>query len=191
MFSSTALLMLLDRWQWHRRVPLPPPSLFPMGSLTPELKWISFLSSGDSGGTGLHRNIAEQLRNAELEPLHVLAEAARSLVPASHPTPPAWLYGSTGAGPLPSDLLPAKTGHRSCPWAAQSVLGSSLHWYTPSQGDQSWQYWAGMQSLAKCCCTARKAASTFCPGTFPGQAEDARSAFPDSHNRKSGRSKSI
>lgn len=76
-------------------------------------------------------------------------------------------------------------------WLLRSVFGSSLHCCTPSQGDQSWQHWAGMHRFTKCCCTVRKAASTFCPRTLPGQAGDARSAFPDSHNRKSGRSKSI
>lgn len=93
------------------------------------------------GAAGLRRNIAERLRNAELELLHVLVEAACSSVPASHPTPPAWLYGSAGAGPLPSDLLLAKTGCRSflsvvgpARSLLRSVVGSSLPQRTPFHG---------------------------------------------------------
>lgn len=45
-FGSAALLVRPDRWQWHRRAPLPP------GSLAPDPKCISFLISGASGGRG-------------------------------------------------------------------------------------------------------------------------------------------
>lgn len=75
------------------------------------------------------------------------------------------------------------------PRLLRSVFESSLLLVYPLPGGLELAAPAGMHRLTKCCCTARKAASTFYPRTFPDQAEDARSAFPDSHNRKSGRSK--
>lgn len=136
--GSAALLVLPDGGQWHRRVPLLPlPPLTP-GCLAPDPKCISFLVSGAVGAAGLRRNIAERLRNAELELLHVLVEAAHSPVPASHPAPPAWLYGPAGAGPLPSDSLLDKIRCRSylsitdcAPDLLRSMVGSSPHQGNP------------------------------------------------------------
>lgn len=140
-FSSAALLVLPDGWRWHRRAPPLPPSCCHQAPLLRTRNAFHSSSAEPVGAAGLHRNIAEQLRNAELEPLHVLAEAARSSIPASLPTPPVWLYGSAGAGPLPSDVLLTKIGCRSflsitdpAPSLLGSVGGSSLHQCTPFCG---------------------------------------------------------
>lgn len=118
-FGSTALLGLLAGWQWHSRPPPPPPSHC---RRAPSLRTRNAFHSSSAeavGAAGLRRNIAERLRNAELEPLHVLAEAARSSIPASLPAPPTWLYGSAGARPLPSDSLLAKIRCRSLLYLSQ------------------------------------------------------------------------
>lgn len=94
-------------------------------------------------------------------------------------------------GPCPLTRSWPKLDTDPAPRLLRSVFGNSLHWCTPSQGDWSWQRRAGVHRLTMSCCSARKAASTFYPRTFSGQAEDARSAFPDSHKRKLGRSKSV
>lgn len=94
-------------------------------------------------------------------------------------------------GPCPLTCCWPQLDTDPTPRLLRSVFGSSLHWCTPSQRYQSWQCRAGMRRLDKCCFTAKEGCQHVFPRTFPGQAEDATSAFPESHNRKSGRSKSI
>lgn len=140
-FSSAALLVLPDGRQWYRRVPPPPPSCCRQAPLLQTRNAFHSSSAEPVGAAGLRRNIAEQLRNVELELLHVLAEAARSSIPASLPTPPAWLYGSAETGPLPSDSLLAKIRCRRflsiadpIPSPLRYVVGSSRHRCTPFCG---------------------------------------------------------
>lgn len=140
-FSSAALLVLPDGQQWHRRAPPPPPSCSRRAPLLRTRNAFHSSSAEPVGAAGLRRNIAEQLRNVELELLHVLAEAARSSIPASLPTRPTWLYGSAETGPLPSDSLLAKIRCRRflsiadpVPSPLGYVVGSSRHRCTPSCG---------------------------------------------------------
>lgn len=140
-FSSAALLVLPDGRQWHRRAPPPPLSRCCWAPSLRTQNAFHFLSAEPVGAAGLRRNIAERLRNVELEPFHVLAEAACSSIPASLPAPPAWLYGSAGGGPLPADSLLAKIGCRSflsiadpAPSLLRPLVGSSPHRSTPFCG---------------------------------------------------------
>jgi len=118
-FGSAAWRGVLGGWQRHRRVPLLPASHC---RRAPSLRTRNAFHSSSAepvGAAGLRRNIAERLRNAELEPLHVLAEAARSSVPASLPAPPAWLCGSRTPAlqlaPGQNRMQETFVHHRSCP----------------------------------------------------------------------------